>query len=82
VITLTNRTGSTWSSGTTYAIRLDQTQHYVIPSTYANPSTIPLPRPDTGSAAIDDGDTGRKAYDDLLMNVRPATGNERGALLK
>ena len=77
-----NRTGSTWGSGGAFEVRLDQTSAFSVPSTLSNPSTIPLPRPDTGSAAINSGDVGRKAYDDLLGSVRPATGNERGALLE
>jgi len=79
-IRIYNRTGGTWSGA--YEIRLDRKSAYTFPTTYANPATIPLPRPDTGSNAIDGGDTGRKAYDDLMGSVRPPSGNERGALLR
>ncbi len=51
-------------------------------TTYASPATLPLPRPLSGSAAIDAGDIGLKAYLDFLGTPRPATGNERGALLE
>jgi hypothetical protein len=62
---------------------LDQSSNQVaIDSTYSiTGQTIPLARPTTGSAAIDTGDTGLAAYDDFLGDVRPGTGNEKGALL-
>jgi len=44
-------------------------------------ANVPTGQPTVGSAAIGDGDVGLKAYDDLLLNVRPAIGNDRGALL-
>lgn len=95
-VTLTNFSGADWTAGSNWLLRLDRKS--LIPpanGTYANPPAIPLPNLDTGSAAENDGDFGLKAYDDFLGNVRPgpggtdhlgnprpATGNDRGAVLK
>ncbi len=82
-ITVWNRTGSTWLTGRIFQLQLDRRtaipafdpQHTSVGFTAATA------RPTTGSDAIGDGDVGLRAYDDLLLNVRPATGNTRGALL-
>ena len=79
-IRIWNRQGTTWSGA--YELVLDEKSLLSIPNTFANPATIPLPRPDAGSDALSDGDNGRKAYTDLLGAVRPEVGNDRGALLK
>lgn len=48
-------------------------------TTYASPSNVPLPRPATGSAALNGGGLGLIAYDDFLLAVRGDPGT-RGAL--
>ena len=93
-LTVTNTSGETWNSGTWY-LRLDRaSQIPAMDTTYASPATIPLPRPDVGSGALNTGDGGRRPYDDFfghvrpglggvdhLGNQRPETGNEQGAFL-
>ncbi|MDJ0637226.1 MAG: hypothetical protein QNJ20_00215 [Paracoccaceae bacterium] len=76
---ITNVSGTSWSGA--YEMVLDEKSVLTIPNTYANPSAIPLPRPTSTSAARNTGDNGLKAYDDLLGDVRPTSGNARGALL-
>lgn len=49
---------------------------------YESPSSLPLPRPQGTSDAIDDGDNGLKAYLDFMGAPRPTSNNERGALLE
>ena len=95
-ITITNESGDTWASGKGWGLRLDRPGDLPVwDTTRANPSTIALPTPQTGSPAINGADTGRTAYVDFLGNVRPgpggtdhggnvrpATGNDDGALLQ
>lgn len=82
-IRIYNRTGATWTAGTAWGLLLQRTA--ALPAWDATLDSsgmlVPLARPTTGSAAINDGDTGKKAYDDFMGTVRPVTGNERGALL-
>ncbi len=79
-IRVTNRQATTWNGA--FELVLDEKTSLSIPGTFASPSTIPLPRPDTGSNALGTGDGGRRAYTDLLGAVRPTSGNDRGALLR
>lgn len=78
-----NRTGATWASGTAWTLNLDRADALpdFDPQYDVTGVAVPLPRPQAGSAAIDDATTGKRAYDDLLGAERPATGDERGALL-
>lgn len=82
-VVITNTSGVTWSSGAGWVLRLDRTTN--LPAFESAQSsvgeTVPTGRPQSGSAAIGDGDTGLKAYDDLLLAERPSSGNDRGALL-
>ena len=52
-----------------------------IDTTYASPSTLPVPRPEAGPQTAGSGDLGRSAYVDFFGRVRPQTGDTRGALL-
>lgn len=78
-ITVTNTSGVTWGSGGDCFLRLDRRDVLGAPdSTEANPSTVPLPRPLTGSAARDSA-ANVWPPEDFLLNDR-ATPAERGAL--
>ena len=79
-VVVTNNTGETWSSGSTIRLWLDRDS--LIPamdSTYANPETVPLPRPQTGSDAIGTATAGRVSIRDFLLTDRGATPS-KGAL--
>lgn len=79
-ITITNTSGFTWDSGWILDIRLDRTSlQDTMDATYAVASTVPLPRPQTGSAAIDAATAGRVSPEDFLMVSRGATPS-KGAL--
>ena len=82
VVTITNTSGETWASGAQFSLKLDQSSNQVaIDATYSiTGQTIPLARPTSGSSAIGTGDTGRKAYDDFELTVRPASGADKGAV--
>lgn len=82
-ITITNNSGTDWTNAQAWDLKLDRSDALEnFDAQYdATGETVPLARPQTGSAAIDDGDTGLAAYDDLLGTERPASGNESGALL-
>ncbi len=82
-ITVWNRTGTTWPTGNIFQLQLDRrTALPAFDPQYTSVGfTAASARPTTGSAAIGGGDTGLRAYDDLLGAVRPATGDTRGALL-
>ena len=77
-----NRSGGTWPSGDYWHFRADRSA--VIPgfnSQYdCTGMTVPLPVPQTGSAALADGDTGEYAYDDILLAELPVSGRARGAV--
>ncbi len=79
-IRIYNRSGGTWSGS--YQLRLDRSSTIAADGTYATPTALPLPRPTTGSSALNSADVGFRAYDDLLGHVRPTTGNDRGAFLE
>jgi len=81
-ITFTNTSGVTWGSGAYVQIKLDQSGNQAaIDTAYdVTGQTIPTGRPTTGSSAIGAGDTGRKAYDDFELTVRPASGADKGAV--
>lgn len=82
-IRIYNRTGAAWPSGAAWELSLDR--RGALPAWVTDQDvralTVPIARPTTGSAGIGDGDSGLRAYDDLLLAVRPATGDTRGALL-
>ncbi len=78
-ITITNTSGAVWPSGVGDVVVNVIPDTYVTDTSYANPATIILPRPLTGSAALDDATTGRVSRLDFFEVVRPATKN-RGAL--
>ena len=85
-VTITNTSPYSWAAGS-FALRLDRPAAVpgFDPQYDCTGMTVPLARPQTGtpdSAAIDDGDVGPSAYDDLLGAERPASGNERGAFLQ
>lgn len=73
-VRVTNTSGATWNSGSSWILKLDRkSQRSPIPSTYANPSTLPLPRP---LAAIG-GTLGLMPYDDFEnaeRNISPSAG--------
>lgn len=81
---VTNNTGGTWSSGTSWRFKpaRDSLLPAFDPQYSSVGETIPTGVPQTGSAAIDAGDTGLSAYDDFFGVERPAAGNEQGALLE
>lgn len=93
-VTITNTSGEAWYSA--WSLRLDRkSQIPAMQTNFGSPSTLPLPRPQTNSNARNTGDLGYAAYDDFLGKVRPgpggithlgtsrpATGNEKGALLE
>ena len=79
-ILVENTSGETWPSGATARLWLDRSS--LMPEmdgTYANPETIPLPRPQTGSAAIGAATTGRVSPKDFFLTDRGATPS-KGAL--
>lgn len=78
-VVITNTSGFTWNVQTV-SVHLDRSS--LVPAmntTYASPATIPLPRPQTGSAAIDGATTGRVTPTDALGTARGSTPS-RGAL--
>lgn len=78
--TITNNSGFTWVGGSNVVIHLDRTS--LIPAMqteFASPATIPLPRPQTGSAAIGAATSGRVTPKDALLVTRPVPRNS-GAL--
>lgn len=74
-----NTSGSVWSSGSAYTLRLDR--HTIAPA--AEPGTdtsgrsVPLARPLDGSDPANTAIEGLRCYDDLLLGVRPGPGNQR-----
>ena len=79
-VQIQNLTGLTWLSGDTLGIWLDRTTLLQsVDATYANPTSVPLPRPQTGSSAIDAATTGRVSPKDFLLADRGATPS-KGAL--
>ena len=81
VVTITNTSGTTWSSGQTWYLRLDRnTLIPALDTTYRSDNqTVPTAQPTSGSAAIDDATSGLIAYDDLVTTARPSGGKDRGA---
>ena len=76
VIRVTNTSGATWNSGSGWQLKLDRKSlKSAIPTTYANPSSVPLPRP---AAAIGTG-LGLFPYHDFEAQMRGAPATE-GAL--
>ena len=74
-VRITNLTGSSWNSGTAWRLKLDRKSlKSSIPATYANPGTLPLPRP---TSAIGSG-LGLLPHDDFEAVVRG--GQTAGAL--
>lgn len=68
-IRITNKSGQAWSGS--YGLKLDRkSQLPAIPSTYASPSSLALPRPMAGSPALNVQSLGYHAYDDFLGNAR------------
>ena len=68
---VTNTSGTTWASGTSYQFRPDRAS--LVPpmeTQYASPAFVALPRPESGSPAIGSGDIGFVAYDDFLGDAR------------
>ena len=81
-ILVTNLTGADWPAGADYSFGFHKTSGYPNNTALANPGSVPLPRPLSGSAAIGDSDPDSELdirYDALLAD-RPATGETRGAL--
>lgn len=79
-ITVTNNTTETWSSGATFYIWLDRIS--VAPAmdtSYANPASLPLPRPEAGSPAAGTATAGRVSPRDFLLADRGASPS-KGAL--
>lgn len=79
-----NRSASnTWTAGLAWALQLDRSSQ--LPGYEAQYSlsgiTIPTGIPQAGSSAIDDATSGKRAVFDLAGNLRPSTGDERGARL-
>jgi hypothetical protein len=78
-----NRTGTTWPTGNIFQVQLERTT--ALPAFDPQYSSVGFTATtaelQAGHAGLGDGDTGAKAYDDLLMTVRPSTGDDRGALL-
>ena len=86
VIRITNTSGFAWNaSGTpsTIQLHLDRKSRLttdIPPQTqYASPSSVPMPRPQSGSAALGAADIGYVAYDDFLGTVR-STPKTAGAI--
>ena len=76
VVTITNRSGLTWSSGDEYILRLDRrTQIPAMQTSYASPATIPAGTPETGSSALQTANLGLRAFHDLkgALRVLPAS---------
>ena len=70
-IIITNTSGFEWPGGDRIVIMLDRKS--VMPpmdTTYAISATVPLPRPQTGSAAIGAATSGRVSPKDFLLNDR------------
>ena len=71
-VRITNTSGDTWSG--TVQIHLDRKSRLAtdLPAQtqYASPSSVPMPRPQTGSSALGAADIGYVAYDDFLGRVR------------
>ena len=82
VIRITNTSGVTWTNGSTVRIKLDHSSlRPTVDTAYSLTAiTMPTMRPTSGSSAIGTGDTGRKAYDDFELTVRPASGADKGAV--
>jgi hypothetical protein len=79
-IVITNNTGETWLTGKPIILWLDRSSLMPeIDSTYATPETVPLPRPQTGSAAIGAATAGRVSPTDFLLTDRGTTPS-KGAL--
>ena len=82
-VRIQNLTGLTWLNGDTLGIWLDRTTLLQsVDPTYANPATVPLPRPQTGSPdspAIGTATAGRVSPKDFLLADRGATPS-KGAL--
>lgn len=79
-VQIRNQTGETWLSGDTLGIWLDRTTLLQpIDATYANPPTIPLPRPYGNSEAIGKATNGRVSPRDFLLTDR-GTAPSKGAL--
>jgi hypothetical protein len=79
-VAITNRTGETWTAGKTARLWLDRSS--LLPemdTAYANPGTVPLPRPQSGSDAIGMATAGRIPPGDFLLGDRGATPS-KGAL--
>ncbi|MEC7256514.1 MAG: hypothetical protein VXW58_01720, partial [Pseudomonadota bacterium] len=79
-VTVENTSGETWLNGATARLWLDRSSLMpAMDGTYANPATIPLPRPQTGSPAIGAATAGRISPKDFLLTDRGETPS-RGAL--
>lgn len=74
-IRITNTSGSTWSGGTGWKLRLDRKTHIpAMNTTYGNPTSMALPTPVPGSGITQNNDgtgTGLWAYDDFTGTPRP-----------
>lgn len=81
-ITITN-TGSTWPTGNIFQISLQRSTALPAfdPQYTSVGFTATTAELQAGHAGLGDATTGLRAYDDLLMTVRPSTGDDRGALL-
>jgi hypothetical protein len=79
-VIITNNTGETWDTGRTARLWLDRSSLMpAMDSTYANPETVPLPRPQAGSPAIGAATSGRISPRDFLLTERGASPS-KGAL--
>lgn len=80
VVTITNRTGSTWSSGSEWFLKLDRKS--LIPAMdtthRSDNQTVPTGQLQAGSAALNDATTGKTASHDWNGDLR-ATPTNRGA---
>lgn len=83
-VTITNHSGTTWEAGQNLRLRLDRSSRLppFDPQLSSQGRVVPLAKPLGDSDAIDTGDAGRQAYDDLNRAQRPNAGNERGAICK
>ena len=82
-ITITNTSGTDWQAGDNLRLRLDRSSR--LPGFDAQYNSqdqvVPLARPLAESPALGTGGAGVRAHDDLLLQPRPASGGDRGALL-
>ena len=81
-ITFTNTSGSTWNSGVTLHIKLDQSGNQnTIDATFAlTGDTAPVCRPTSGSSAIGGATAGSIAYNDFELTLRPLSNADIGAV--